>query len=129
MTATAPDANAGLPQALGHGLTLRWATPADSEALAQHNARYLPANPAEPNEAEPNEEVRDWTRELMGGDHPTTRAADFTIVVDEHAGGTIVSSMCLISQTWAYAEIPFPVGRPELVSTAPAYRRRGLVQA
>jgi hypothetical protein len=37
--------------------------------------------------------------------------------------------MNLISQTWSYAGIPFAAGRPELVGTAPEYRRRGLVRA
>ena len=36
--------------------------------------------------------------------------------------------MVLISQTWTYDGIAFGVGRPELVGTAPAYRRRGLVR-
>jgi hypothetical protein len=30
---------------------------------------------------------------------------------------------------WSYAGIPFGVGRPEMVATDPAYRRRGLVRA
>jgi hypothetical protein len=124
MTETPLDANAGLPRDLGDGLTLRWATPDDTEAIAEHNVRYLSENPAEP-----EEELRHWTRDLMRGDHPTTGAGDFTVVVDERAGGKLVSSVCLISQTWAYEDIPFKVGRPEIVSTDPAYRRRGLVRA
>jgi len=67
-----------------------------------------------------------WTHDLMNGCHPTTKAGDFTVVTD--ADGRIVSSLNLISQTWAYEGIPFPVGRPELVSTRPEYRRRGLVR-
>ncbi len=118
------DENAGLPRDLGNGLTLRWATPADSEAIAEHNVRHLSDNPNAPDEW-----LRGWTRDLMRGDHPTTGAGDFTVVVDERDGGKIVSSLCLISQTWAYEEIPFKVGRPEIVSTDPAYRRRGLVRA
>jgi hypothetical protein len=124
MTEPTPDENAGLPRALGDGLTRRWATAADIEAGAAFNARHLSDNPDEPDEG-----TAAWTRTLMGGDHPTTRAGDFTVVVDERAGGRIVSSLCLIPQTWAYAGIPFRVGRPELVSTDPAYRRRGLVRA
>ncbi len=124
MTNPEPDLKAGLPRDLGGGLTLRWATPADTEAIAEHHVRYLSDDPAEP-----EEELRHWTRDLMRGDHPTTAADDFTVVVDENDGGKIVSSICLISQTWAYEDIPFPVGRPEIVSTDPAYRRRGLVRA
>ena len=36
--------------------------------------------------------------------------------------------MLLIPQTWTYAGLPFGVGRPEMVATDPAYRRRGLVR-
>ncbi|HMA34476.1 MAG TPA: GNAT family N-acetyltransferase, partial [Chloroflexia bacterium] len=128
VTRQPPEETAGLPRSLGAGLTLRWATPADSEALAEYNVRHLSDHWSD-HPAAPNEGLRAWTRDLMSGAHPTTRAADFTLVVDDHAGGRIVSSLCLIAQTWAYAGIPFAVGRPELVSTAPAYRRRGLVRA
>ncbi|MDQ6749034.1 MAG: GNAT family N-acetyltransferase [Candidatus Dormibacteraeota bacterium] len=123
-----PDEAAGLPRDLGDGLTLRWATPDDTDALAAYNIRHLSDHWSD-HPAEPNEEVGNWTRDLMHGEHPTTRAGDFTIVTDARAGGRIVSSLVLISQTWAYAGIPFKVGRPELVSTSPAYRRRGLVRA
>lgn len=114
----------GLPRSLGEGVTLRWATPADADALAAFNLQIHSDNPEEP------ETFLDyWTRELMAGQHPTTKADDFTMVVDEKAGDKIVSSLNLISQTWAYDGIPFGVGRPELVGTDPAYRRRGLVRA
>ncbi len=118
------DENAGLPHDLGNGLILRWATAADMETIATHNVRYLSNNPDEPEES-----LREWTYSLMDGSHPTTRAGDFTIVVDEQEGGKVVSSLCLISQTWAYDGLPFKVGRPEIVSTDPAYRRRGLIRA
>ncbi|PZS01033.1 MAG: hypothetical protein DLM69_05510 [Candidatus Chloroheliales bacterium] len=124
MTNPNPDKNAGLPRDLGSGLTLRWATSADTEEIAEHNVRHLSDDPAQPEEW-----LRGWTRDLMRGDHPTTNAGDFTVVVDEHDRGKIVSSLCLISQTWAYEEIPFKVGQPEAVSTDPTYRRRGLVRA
>ena len=43
---------------------------------------------------------------------------------------SICACLCsrVISQTWSYRGIPFDVGRPELVATDPAYRRRGLVR-
>jgi hypothetical protein len=81
------------------------------------------------NPEEPPVWIGAWVRDLMSGRHPTTRPDDFTIVVDEKAGGKIVSSMNLISQTWAYDGVEFPAGRPELVGTDPDYRRRGLVRA
>ncbi len=63
----------------------------------------------------------------MSGHHPTFRPSDF-IIVEDTATGKIVSSMCLISQTWTYEGVPFPFGQPDIVSTDPAYRRRGLVR-
>ena len=123
---TAEKANKGLslPYDLGDGLTVRWATIEDMAALADFNVRVHSDHP-------PELELwlGEWTRDLMRGQHPTTTAADFTVVVDEGAGGTIVSSVVLISQTWAYEGIPFGCGRIELVGTDDSYRRRGLIRA
>jgi ribosomal protein S18 acetylase RimI-like enzyme len=113
-----------LPQNLGEGLVLRWATAADTEALAKFNVQMHSDDPKQPEKW-----LANWTEDLMRGDHPTTSASDFTLVVDENAGGKIVSTLNLISQTWLYDGIPFGVGRPELVATDPEYRRRGLVRA
>ncbi len=113
----------GLPKDLGDGLVLRWATPADTKALAEFNVRIHSDNPEAPDTW-----LAHWTTDLMRGDHPTTSASDFTVVVDENAEGKIVSSLNLISQTWEYDGIPFAVGRPELVGTDADYRRRGLVR-
>jgi hypothetical protein len=52
---------------------------------------------------------------------------DFTVVEDTRTG-RIVSSVNLISQTWAYDSLPFAVGQVEAVATHPDYRRRGLVR-
>jgi hypothetical protein len=112
------------PLDLGNGLILRRSTPADAVPLADFNKMVFREPPA----TEPDEFVAAWTRELLSGRHPTFRADDFTIVA-EAATGRIVSSMCLISQTWTYEGIPFGVGRPELVGTEPEYRKRGLVRA
>ncbi len=113
----------GLPKNLGNGLLLRWATPADTEELAEFNVRIHSNNPEKPETW-----LGRWTEDLMRGDHPTTSASDFTLVVDENAEDRIVSSMNLISQVWLYAGIPIGVGRPELVATDPDYRRRGLIR-
>lgn len=115
--------NFGLPKNLGDGLVLRWATAQDAEELAQFNLRIHSDDPAEPEHF-----LVHWTKELMSGNHPTTAADDFTVVVDENAGGKIISSMNLISQTWLYEDITFGLGRPELVGTDENYRRRGLVR-
>ncbi len=71
--------------------------------------------------------VAGHTYDLISGRLPGFQAGDFTIVEDSSTG-QIVSSLSLIPQVWAYEGIPFQVGRPEIVGTAPAYRRRGLVR-
>jgi hypothetical protein len=68
-----------------------------------------------------------WIRDLVAKPHPTMNAADFTIV-EETSTGKIVSTLCLIPQTWVFDGIEFGVGRPELVCTLPEFRRRGLVR-
>jgi hypothetical protein len=111
-----------LPRELGDGLVLRRATVDDTETLAAFNKNVHQGLD------EPEGGIDVWTRDMMRGDHPTTGAGDFLIVEDTRTGA-IASSLCLISQMWSYAGIPFGVGRPEIVGTAPAYRRRGLVRA
>ncbi len=113
-----------LPRDLGDDLILRRATQADTQALADFDALIHRDRGVE----EPNARVAAWVQDLMSGTHPTFRPADFMLVEDTRTGA-IVSSLNLISQTWAYEGIPFKVGRPELVGTHPDYRRRGLVRA
>lgn len=107
---------------LGNNLILRRSTPEDAEALGKFQGVI---------QIDPGEEFADhicrWVKELLAGSHPTFNTNDFTIVEDTSTG-EIVSSLCLIDQTWAYEGIHFPVGRPELVATHPDYRRRGLIR-
>ena len=107
---------------LDDSLILRRARTADTDALTAFHAGIL----VEEGEDGPSPYTAAWVRELMSGAHPTFTAGDFTIV--ETATGEIVSSLCLISQRWTYGGLPFGVGRIELVSTNPDYRRRGLVR-
>ena len=95
----------GTVRDLGAGLVLRRATAADVEPLAAFNAS-VHRDPAEP---QLGAAVAGATRVLMGGEHPTCTAGDFTLVEDTRGGG-IVSSLCLIPQTWSYGGIPFAVG-------------------
>jgi predicted acetyltransferase len=111
-----------LPRDLGDGLQLRWATEADAEELAVFNGTQ------HEDEFDPTGVIRIWTLNLLKGVHPTYRAGDFLVVVDQNAGDKIVSSVGLMSQDWSYAGIPFKFGQPELVATDPAYRRKGLVR-
>lgn len=112
-----------LPQKLADDLLLRWAMPDDADELAEFNKQIHSDNPEEPEQF-----LADWTRDLMDGSHPTTKASDFTVVEDRMTG-KIVSSLNLISQVWEMDGVRFGVGRPELVGTDPDYRRRGLVRA
>jgi GNAT superfamily N-acetyltransferase len=109
---------------LGNGLVLRRSTPADADALADFNARVH----SDDGWDKPDERAAAWTMDLLTRPHPTFDVGDFTLVEDT-ASGKIVSSLNLIPQTWEYAGVPFPVGRPELVGTHPDYRNRGLVRA
>ena len=113
--------NTTTPCHLGDSLLLRFAAVDDIEPLAQFNGRI------HTNEGF-NEFVAQWTREFTSPSHPSCGPDNVTVVEDSRSG-QIVSTMCLIPQTWAFDGIPFPVGRPEAVGTDPAYRRRGLVRA
>jgi Acetyltransferase (GNAT) domain len=118
-----------LPRDLGGGLLLRRAVAADTEALAELNASLH----RWPEPTLPNRQVAAWTRDLLSGDHPTSGPDDFLVVEDtggtrRGGSGRIVSTLCLLTQTWTYDGIPFTVGQPELVGTLPEYRRRGLVR-
>ena len=106
---------------LGDGLVLRRGRMADADQLADFNARV------HGEEDSPDPAIAAWTRDLLAGTHPTFPAEDF-LIIEEAATGRIISSLCLISQTWSYGGVPFGVGRPELVGTAPDYRRKGLVR-
>ncbi|MBM3151272.1 MAG: GNAT family N-acetyltransferase [Chloroflexi bacterium] len=108
---------------LGDGLALCRSTREDADGLAEFNSRIHSDSGFD----KPDEQVGAWVRDLLTLPHPTFHSDDFTIVA-EAASGRIVSSLNLISQTWAYDGIPFGVGRPELVGTLPDYRGRGLVR-
>jgi len=106
---------------LGNGIIIRHGTPEDADALVTFNR-------GSHGEGEWDEKgLEDWTLDLISGDGLTFEPGDFTIVEDTSTG-EIISTCCLISQTWAYEGIPFKVGRPELVGTKKAYRRRGLIR-
>jgi hypothetical protein len=109
---------------LGDGLILCRTSAEDAEALAEFNSRIHSDDGFD----KPDLRVAAWTRDLVARPHPTFHPDDCTLVV-EAASGKIISSMNLISQTWAYEGIPFGVGRPELVGTLPEYRNRGLMRA
>jgi hypothetical protein len=116
----ADDQMMNMPTPLGDDLVLRFATEGDADAVGAFNSEHH----------DDNQEYTIVGRSVHGlaaGKHPGVRASDFTVV--EHApSGRIVSSMCLLSQTWTYGGVPFAFGQPEFVATAKDYRRRGLVR-
>jgi hypothetical protein len=113
---------ANLERKLDDGLLLRQATINDMGKLAAFNALIHGYSSSY------GDRIAHWTKELISGNHPTTKAEDF-ILVEDSKTGEIVSSINLISQTFRYADIEFPGGRVELVGTHPNFRRRGLVRA
>jgi hypothetical protein len=107
---------------LGNGLLMRCATTEDVDALSEFNVNIHGEDEAD------RRGVAAWTRDLLTGPHATFQPGDF-IIIEEASTGRIVSSMCLIPQTWSYEGIEFGVGRPELVGTLPEFRGRGLIRA
>ena len=105
---------------LGNDLVLRRSTLEDTDALAAFNSKIHADDDFDALA------LAAWTRDLMIAEHPTFSPQDFTIVEDVKTN-QIVSTSCLISQTWTYDGVPFNVGRIELVGTLPEYRGRGLI--
>jgi hypothetical protein len=110
-------------QDLGDGLILRRTTAGDAKALSVFNADQIRGQDS----AVPWEPLGVWTRDLLGGRHPSFKPED-GLIVEDTATGAIVSSMLLISQRWDYGGAPIPVGQAELVGTRPDFRGRGLVR-
>lgn len=107
---------------LGDGLVLRRSNSADRERIAEFHANTL----LSPDEAPPLERLHYWLLDMLGGEHPTGRPGDF-LYVEEAATQRVVSSVGLFSATWTYDGVPIAVGQPDVVSTSPDFRRRGLV--
>jgi hypothetical protein len=103
---------------------MRRATSEDRARVADFQANTL----LDLGQTGPDESLRGFLLDLMSEGHPSFKPRDF-IIVEDTTTGKIASSMCLISQTWTYEGIPFKFGQPDIVSTDPAYRRRGLVRA
>ena len=120
----APLADPSYRRALSDGLVLRWSTEKDVEGLARLCADAFRDAEDDP----PNHWFGHWVHDLMSGRHPLATPGDFALVEDTRTG-EIVAGAVLMRQTWEYDGIAFPVGRPEAVATAVAYRNRGLIRA
>lgn len=109
---------------LKNGLVMRGATRDDADRLSDYNAEMQ----AEPDEYPgPAFWIGEWTRDLLTKPHPTMSLDDVIIVEDTNTK-QIVSSCVYFQQTWSYCGISVPFGRPEIVSTHPDYRNRGLIR-
>lgn len=117
------DASAHLPKTIKERFLLRRSRREDAERLGQFYTSVFKTEGGEPEMG-----FIPWVNDFLSGGHPTFGEGDFTIVEDMDSG-EIVSAMNLISQTWTYGGMPIPVGRPEAVGTAEAYRSQGFVRA
>ena len=108
---------------LHEGLVVRSAEPQDTAALVDLQIHAF----ANPDTNEPDIYLGGWTRDLMGGKHPIFKPQDF-LVVEDTKTRALVSCVCWLSQTWSMDGVAFGVGRPEIVCTDAAYRKRGLVR-
>jgi len=109
---------------LGDGLVLRRAAAGDEEPLAAFVGDVLRTQDG----SEPSRSLTAWTRDLIGGRHPSFRPEDATVVADRRTGA-IVSCLHLLSHTWTYGGVPIAVGQPELIGTVAERRGEGLVRA
>jgi len=112
-----------IQKTLSDGLVIRRATSADTDALVDLQIHAF----ANPDTGELDHYLGGWTQDLMSGKHPTFRPEDFLVAQDTKTGA-LVSCTCLISQRWSMDGISIAVGRPEIVGTLEAYRRRGLIR-
>lgn len=111
----------GWKTVLQDGLVMRGATRDDADRLAEFNTVM------HSDEDEPLEWMREWTRDLVL--KPLTSISlDDIIIIEDTKTGDIVSSCVYYHRDWSYCGIPVPFGRPELVSTHPDYRNRGLIR-
>ncbi len=106
---------------LEDGLVMRSTTHDDASRLADYNTEQH----SDPDE--PREWMWHWTNDLVTKPHPGL-SLDDVIIIEDTGNGKIVSSCAYFQHEWSYCGIPVPFGRPELVSTHPDYRNRGLIR-
>ena len=109
------------PELLPGGLRLRSATLADVEQIADLSAIHHV-----PDGSPPDEDVRIFVREMLTRPNPQTSLAD-SLLIDDPATGDIAAKLVMLSHRLTYDGVPFGRGRVEYVTTATAYRGRGLM--
>ncbi len=110
---------------LGDGLVLRWSTTKDTEDVAELASLVFRWD-----QNEPNLGVANVARLCMRGDYPSMGPEDVVIVEDTGKGGNrIIACGFYLQEEWEFEGIVVPVGRPDIMATAPGYRNRGLMRA
>ncbi len=114
------------PHDLGNNLIVRPSSPADTEDILQLVDSVFGDMMTE----DGNTHMTHLVCRIMSGMHPSMSPEDFTVV--ENSARTerrIVGCTGLLHHTWRYEDIPFKVGRPEIIATYPEYRHQGLIRA
>lgn len=125
MLTTSDAATAAYRRNLGDGLLLRWSTAEDAEHITQLVGRVFRDQEQEPD----NDYLANRVRLYMRGGHPIMGPGDYALVEDTRKeGNPLVAGVCLQRMDITYEGIPLHLGRPEIVATDPAYRRRGLIR-
>ena len=109
------------PESLPGGLRLRSATLDDVERIADLSAIHHV-----PDGDPPDDDVRVFVREMLTRPNAQTSLAD-SLLIDDPATGDIAAKLVMLSHRWRYDGVHFDRGRVEYVTTAPAYRGRGLM--
>ena len=110
---------------LGSGLVRRWSTAADVEKIALCTGTVFRHHADEP----PNEAVANECRVMLSPGFPLMGPGDFAVVEDTNLPERpVVACLCCWSHRWNLGGVSFGVGRPEIVATLPAYRKRGLIR-
>lgn len=110
------------PEDLGDGYTLRWGTTGDAEGYARLAGCSFKQASSEPD----NQIVANYARDLLSSFHPLCPLERVAVVVD--ANNHVVAAAALMDQPFMYAGIPIAVGRPEVVVSDIAVRKRGFIR-
>ncbi|GCE23415.1 GNAT family N-acetyltransferase [Dictyobacter kobayashii] len=125
MSITIDIAAADYIRDLGDGLIARWSTAADTENIAQAAGLVFRDKEEDPL----NERLVNAVKVFMSGQIPIMGPGDYAIVEDRNKeGNPVIAGICLQRMEWYYEDIPFKMGRPEVVFSDPAYRNRGLIR-
>ena len=105
-------------------LRLRWSTPNDTEKIALAASQGFAGS-----DGLPTPRTAEIVRRLMRGDCPAMSPQDFCLIEDiSRSNHPIVACLCLQHFEWTYEGIPLSIARPEMVTSLPDYRQRGLVR-